>query len=595
MISRRKRNLYALLLCAACVAAVTPFFIQRADVFAAGPSLGISPASGSYGTGGTFTVKIMLQGSGGVGINAADGVLVFDKTLLSVQSVSKENSIFSLWTADPSFSNGAGTVSFSGGTPTPFTKESGAVMSVVFKAVAPGDASVELSEGSILAADGKGTNVLSSLGKATYTLGGLSANPKKAPEITGAGTAPAELKVETKGQFAPSTEIVSQSHPNADSWYSNKNPEFSWKLDPLIAGVSTALTEKAGSDPGRASEGLQETKRFNDVEDGIWYFHVRFKDQNGAWSAPMHRRVGIDTIAPLAFDLAVQKELSEEGYRLSFIAEDALSGIDHYEIRLDGKEIASLGVDVPTKGPYRMSALLSGKHAVTVRALDKAGNATESTKELVAEGIGTPKITNFPDTTKEHVPVVIQGIADSKATVLVMIDKEGKEFSRERVRATDDGGWVYGRQEGVPPGNYTITAKMLGAYGTESQTSESISIYVSRTPLVERFGLIAIIVLALAVAGLVSALWYERKIFIRSKSRALEEVKEIQAKTKAVFEALREEVEEKVKMLDEKPSTPEEAIDAIDTDRVVDSIREALDVSEDMISKEVEDVQKALE
>src|ERR1700691_5073872 len=88
---------------------IVPGFIPLANAQSAGAaSLFLSPASGSESVGSTFTVSVTLNSGGGVGVNAADGELSFDPTLLAVQSVSKDNSVFNLWTSNPTFSNTAG-------------------------------------------------------------------------------------------------------------------------------------------------------------------------------------------------------------------------------------------------------------------------------------------------------------------------------------------------------------------------------------------------------------------------------------------------------------------------------------------------------
>src|SRR5690606_24690928 len=110
-------------------------------------------------SGARFTVNVIVNSSGQA-INAADGNLTFNPRELSVVSVSRGSSIFSLWTSEPAFSNSAGTVTFSGGSPNGYTGSSGHVMSVTFQALSAGTPKVSLSGGSVLAADGRGTNVL---------------------------------------------------------------------------------------------------------------------------------------------------------------------------------------------------------------------------------------------------------------------------------------------------------------------------------------------------------------------------------------------------------------------------------------------------
>ncbi|MFM2374762.1 MAG: hypothetical protein RLZZ234_757, partial [Candidatus Parcubacteria bacterium] len=83
----------------------------------------ISPASGTYTKGQTFTATARVNPQG-KSVNAIEAVLTFDTSKLSVVSVSKTGSIFSLWTKEPTFSNTQGTIEFGGGSPTPFSAQS---------------------------------------------------------------------------------------------------------------------------------------------------------------------------------------------------------------------------------------------------------------------------------------------------------------------------------------------------------------------------------------------------------------------------------------------------------------------------------------
>src|SRR5690242_6223558 len=82
----------------------------------------LSPDTLSFPSGQEFSLKVTVD-PGSDKVNAADGSLSFDPSILSVSNISKDGSVFSLWTADPTFSNSAGTISFSGGTPTAFSNK----------------------------------------------------------------------------------------------------------------------------------------------------------------------------------------------------------------------------------------------------------------------------------------------------------------------------------------------------------------------------------------------------------------------------------------------------------------------------------------
>lgn len=140
-------------------------------------SLSISPQTGVYSVGSTFSARILVNTSGG-SVNAAEGTLSFNPKELSVVSIGKGSSIFNLWTIEPSFSNTKGTVTFGGGSPSGYTGSSGVILSVTFKVLAQGTPKVSFSQGSVLAADGRGTNVLSNMQGGTYTTSASASSPE---------------------------------------------------------------------------------------------------------------------------------------------------------------------------------------------------------------------------------------------------------------------------------------------------------------------------------------------------------------------------------------------------------------------------------
>ncbi len=135
-------------------------------------TLSISPASGDYKVGDSFSVLVNLD-SGGKDINVASAKINFDNTKLQVQDLGYSRSIFTIWTQEPQFSNPAGIISFSGGLPSPgFNGPSGAILRITFTTKAAGKAQVIFSTGYVLANDGSGTNILQALNGATFNIGG---------------------------------------------------------------------------------------------------------------------------------------------------------------------------------------------------------------------------------------------------------------------------------------------------------------------------------------------------------------------------------------------------------------------------------------
>lgn len=132
-------------------------------------TLFILPDKGTFIIDEEFSVTVNVDTN--MEINAASGKIYFPVEELEVIGLSKEESIFSLWTAEPSYSNSDGTIQFGGGLPTPgFKGSEGKILTITFKTKEEGEVDVEFEEGLVLADDGKGTNILKEKKGASYAL-----------------------------------------------------------------------------------------------------------------------------------------------------------------------------------------------------------------------------------------------------------------------------------------------------------------------------------------------------------------------------------------------------------------------------------------
>lgn len=116
----------------------------------------IEPNTGSAKTGDTFTIEIVVESS--VPVNVFAGDLLFDSSILAVESIDYNTSIADLWAKLPWYSNGDGTLNFAGGT----TRQggflgTGTLITVTFKTLREGGGSLVLKEPAIFRHDGLGT------------------------------------------------------------------------------------------------------------------------------------------------------------------------------------------------------------------------------------------------------------------------------------------------------------------------------------------------------------------------------------------------------------------------------------------------------
>ncbi len=333
-------------------------------------TISFSPSSGSYKVGQTFSVGVYV-GSGDQAMNAVEGVIAFPRDLVEVTALSKGGSILNLWVQEPTYSNTNGTVSFEGIVYNPgFTGSVGKIITITFRAKASGTAAVSFSNGSVLANDGAGTNILSQLGRGNYTIGD------------------GEVKPPTTIPLPQAPKVTSATHPDQSKWYANNNPTFEWSLSSDITGVNILTDHEEATDPGTKSDGRMSSFTYPNVEDGVWYFHIRFQNARG-WGPMTHYRFQIDQTKPEGFSITEipRATTTDSIAKFMFLAEDKLSGIDSYEISID----ATVSTTWRDDGGHVFTApsLDPGLHTLRARAFDKAGNFLENSVSF--EVVAPPK------------------------------------------------------------------------------------------------------------------------------------------------------------------------------------------------------------
>lgn len=564
--------------------------ILGAPTMAAAASLYLSPSTGSYTVGNTFLVQVKVN-TGGVAINAADGTLIFDVDDLEVVSISKTDSVFSLWVQEPTFSNSIGTINFAGGKPSPgYTGAAGTIINITFKARTAGTTNVTFAAGSVLADDGKGTNVLASMGGGSYILSGKSITP-----ITPGTETPSTQTPSVTTSGVPSAPIVnSLTHADENKWYSNNDPYFTWDLPSGITGVSLLLHQKYDANPGLTSDGIIDSKQYEDVGDGTWYFHIRFRNQYG-WGEITHRKVLIDTQAPESFEVVIDNENDPQNPSPVFLFEtsDSLSGIEYYKVEIDETEASTTPQNIKDN-PYEPLPLAPGKHEVRVLAFDKAGNNTSASAEFEILPIEGVTITKVPKSIDIGETLVVEGEGEPETTVRVYIQQLEKNEFFEKVKTDLAGRFVLSYSRALAKGEYLVWAVAENEKGALSEPTKKYSLEVGLPPFL-KFGKIALdylttmITLIILIVGAIAIIfytWYRVSVW---RKRVSKETKEVSQSVSGAFRALRDEVEEQIAMLDKKPGLTKEE------KAIRDKLQEALDISEKFIGKEIRDVEKELE
>lgn len=116
----------------------------------------LEPLSGTKVVGESFVVQVLVTSD--VPVNVFKGSLLFDPQILQIEKIDYNTSIANLWAELPWYSNGDGTMNFIGGTTKPggFTGE-GSLITITFRTLAVGNATVAMNEVRILKHDGLGS------------------------------------------------------------------------------------------------------------------------------------------------------------------------------------------------------------------------------------------------------------------------------------------------------------------------------------------------------------------------------------------------------------------------------------------------------
>jgi len=330
---------------------------QVANVNAAGTSrpteIQFSPARGSFQQGAVFEVPIYINTRGNK-IGSIELHVQFDPDHLRITTPSGGTSIIGEWTAPPIYDNERGTLRIVGTIPNGMITDSGLIVTVTFQARAIGNTYVSIGDGSsVLLNDGIGSPTDLVTNHASFTI------LAKAPE---------------------GPRVTSDTHPISDRWYNNPNPILLWGGNTDASGFSYVFDTIRTTMPPNTVNATSTTASFQNVKDGVWYFHIKEK-RGDVWDAPTHFAVRIDTVPPAEFTLNVERAGAAVMSRsfLSFFTTDNLSGIDHYEVgSVPGTEsLTTTPVYITTESPHHLPLASSETLSVFVRAYDKAGNVRE--------------------------------------------------------------------------------------------------------------------------------------------------------------------------------------------------------------------------
>lgn len=348
-----------------CILVISGSFYFVSESKAA--TLHLGPSNGTFTVGSTFTVSVFLNTEADT-VNTISTSVTFPPDKLQVVSPSAGSSIISTWVTFPSFDNQNGRINLQGGIPGGIKVNNGLITTITFRVKAVGTAVVKFTDNSkVLLHDGQGTDVLR---QTTNGLFQLVLPPPAGPIVT------------------------SPTHSVQSQWYANPSAVLEWAAEQTVDGYSYILNSEPVDFPDDISEGIKTSVNYKSLPDGDRYFHIKALKDNG-WGGTTHFAVKIDTTPPAKFPIEVIPDARTTRRQpiIQFSTTDALSGIDHYELKLiplkiDRSEQAKVSFQnqplfIDVVSPYLIPSELNlGTYDVIIRAYDKAQNYQEVTQRL---------------------------------------------------------------------------------------------------------------------------------------------------------------------------------------------------------------------
>jgi hypothetical protein len=323
-------------------------------------TLRIDPSSAIWDRSSEQQVAVKVS-TGGEAINAAQIDVVFDPATVNVVDIDTTGSVCApTMILQKNIDNAHGEAQIMCALPSPgFSGPNGTVATLVLQPIQSGNATLHFATSTqILADDGLGTDVLRLATDGAYRI----------------------VATSTKGG-ASSTLIFSPTYPNSARWYNNPNGLFAWVAIPGYAyhyglnGTSVMTTL------GNASTTVADSVSYSGLADGVHYFHVQPVKGNSV-GAVSNYAVMIDTTPPERPTVKASEATVSAGevIRLTFESKDSLSGLQsNYYVRFDD------GIFLPAASPLSI-ALPQGRHVITVRAFDRAGNFSDGSIAINVTG-----------------------------------------------------------------------------------------------------------------------------------------------------------------------------------------------------------------
>lgn len=161
-----------------------------------------------------------------------------------------------------------------------------------------------------------------------------------------------------------------------------------WTYPSDLSGIddfSYILDDLNNTIPDKTVDTSNPYTSYDNVVDGIWYFHLRAKDNAGNWGNTSHRRINVDSAHPSITNVVANPMVQQQdGYvNISCKTTDSLRGINNAKVIItypNDAQINATLINIPgtNKYYYHNNYSIIRNYTYYICTKDVAGNQETS-------------------------------------------------------------------------------------------------------------------------------------------------------------------------------------------------------------------------
>ena len=319
-----------------------------------------------------------------------------------------------------------------------------------------------------------------------------------------AGSSASDSVAVTVDTTAPTASLTA---PTSGQLFGTSSVQLTWTASDATSGINHFEVRLDGGTPINEPAGTA-TYTFTGVSDGSHTLALRAFD--GAGNTILASvAVTVDTTVPIASltTPASGHLFGTSSVQLTWTASDATSGIDHFEVRLDGGTPVTVAAGTAT---YTFTGVSDGNHTFTLKAFDRAGN-TVLVSVAVSVDATAPTVSIVGPASGAVIPSSASTVTWTAGDATSGIDHVEIRVDGGTAQTLFAGATTYALN-GLSDGTHTVNVTVVDKAGHSSSKSVSFRVDTSFVSPSGPYGIVGLTsIIVLVVVALLAVLLIIRR------------------------------------------------------------------------------------